>query len=132
VKVSISKARELLLKKGQGEATDIQLNKLSLLSPHESLVIFHAIKPCWGINITYHDKVSGKLIYQRIRELGMPLFYLQEESLQTLQVQIKKHELTAVTEEKELKVVKYRCDKLLEETPYLPSIHAFRQKIKTI
>jgi|GEM_PF-916626 len=125
VKISSSEAKELLLKKGQEEAIDIQLNKLSLLSPKEYLVVFHPIKPCWGVNITKFAEGTQPVTFKRFREIGMPLFYLHGEDLEAPEVQIKYGSPpTAV----ETGVEKHRSDKVLEDKPFLHSIHAYRYK----
>jgi len=118
VKITIPEAKELLLKKGQGEAIDIQLNKLSLLSPEEHLIVFHPIKPCWGVNITSFAKHTNSLTFKRLREIGMPLFYLHSQDLTAPIVQLSNI----------LPLKKSRIDKLWENKPFLASIHAYRKK----
>ena len=70
--------------------------------------------------------MAGKLVYQRIREIGMPLFYLKEEELETPEVQIKASLQSTRTEDEP---EKYRSDKILEDQPFLSSTHAFRYKL---
>jgi len=127
-KLDIPTAKEMLIKAGQGEALEVQMSKLNLLNPDDSLVVYHPIKPCWGANITSFNSDCRRSTYTRLRKVGMPLFYLQHSDHSIPEVEIKVSDQTS--SEQKNGVPKYRRDKLIENQPFLTLIHAYRQIIK--
>ncbi len=120
-RISISQAKEMLLRTGQGEHIEIQLAKLSLLKPRDRLVIYRPLGEYWGINIaTFKDKHNHSTNY-RIRKESLPLFYLHNEKLSDPDVCFSKKSDRYNT--------KIRVDKKIEERPFLKSIKAYRYNL---
>ncbi len=119
-RISISQAKERLLRVGQGEHIDIQLAKLSLLKPRDKLVVYRPIGEFWGINIaTFKDKHNHSTNY-RIRKKSLPLFYLHNEKFPKPEVCFSKKAVRNNPGK--------RADKVIEDKPFLKSIKAYRYK----
>lgn len=115
--VTTNKAKELLLNLGNGEHIDVQLTKLGILSESDKLVIYRPLKDSWGINVSSFKDAEGLSKAERIREESLPLFYLHDKKLPLPMVCFSK---------KINRSVGHRSDKILEEVPFLKSIHAYR------
>lgn len=119
-RVSITQAKEMLLRAGQGEHIEIQLAKLSLLKPKDKLVIYRPIGKYWGINIaTFRDKHNHSTNY-RIRKESLPLFYLHNDKLPMPEV--------CFSKKADRNNTGIRIDKKIEDVPFLKSIKAYRYK----
>lgn len=119
--VSTNRAKELLLNLGGGEHIDVQLSKLSILNESDKLVIYRPLKDYWGINISSFKDADGLSKVERIREESLPLFYLHDKKLPLPMVCFSK---------KINRSADHRSDKILEEVPFLKSIHAYRYRKK--
>lgn len=121
VVITQAKARELLLKTGQGEHIEIQLAKLNALGAHEKLAIQRSLKANWIVNIT-GQKIEGRSAFENLRT-SLPVFYLHDPQLPLPDVCFSSPNVRSTTQP--------RADKLLENEAFLPSIHAFRYKAKS-
>lgn len=114
--ISVQEAREALLNLGQGEHIDIQLKKLSLLSPDIKLVKQRKIKPCSAVNITAIDEI-GRKQNQKITT-GIPIFYLFDNS--------KENPFVCFSAKATRGNSSTRSDKKIEADPFLKSINVYR------
>lgn len=117
--INLKEAERLLLRAGQGEHIDVQLAKLATLDEQTRLVIHRNIKPCWVVNIATFKQ--GKQSQFEDIKTSLPLFYLHDSELELP---------TVVFSEPNTRIAAVRSDKVLEENPFLPSIHAFRYKVQ--
>ncbi len=116
-KISINKAQELLLKRGNDAGIEIQLAKLNALSPQEPLAIVQELAPHLRANLVFveNNNISRKMIKGPI-----PLFFPCDENTML-------PEFTPPSEkcEKDKNRLK-RSDEKLDMTAYLPAIRAHR------
>jgi hypothetical protein len=114
-RISITAARKMLLKAGQGKHIDIQLSKLGLLKPHQKLVIFRQTRDYWGVNIATFKNQYGHSKNYRLRDESLPLFYLHDKKLSE----------PIVCYSNKIKS-NIRSDKKVEKNVFLKSIKAYR------
>ncbi|MBS0287797.1 MAG: DNA replication terminus site-binding family protein [Proteobacteria bacterium] len=119
--ITISKAQEMLLKKGTDIGIEIQLSKLSALSPNEMLAIVQELAPHLRANLVFkqNDQVVRKMIKGPI-----PIFFPSEpNSAPPL--------FSAPSEkcEKDKNRLK-RSDERLDTVAFLPAIRAHRYLVK--
>lgn len=114
--ISPEQAREALFKVGQGKHINIQLNKLSQLSPDTKLVRRRSIKPCSAVNVSSIDE-AGEKRYQKITT-SLPIFYLldKKQALPDICFSVKASRGEGSV----------RSDKKVENEPFLKSISVYR------
>lgn len=114
-KITIYKAKEMLLNIGKGKHIDIQLSKLSQLNPRQKLVIFRKTRDYWGINIATFKNINELSNNNFLRDESLPLFYLHDSKLP----------VPIICFSNKTKA-RDRTDKKIEKVPFLKSIYAFR------
>lgn len=112
-------AEKLLHEVGEGKHIEVQLAKISLLSPHDKLIIRRDIHDCWLINVATYKNNEGRSTFSKIWT-SLPLFYVLDEQLPLPQIGFSK------IYDKHKKGP--RADKMLEDKPFLTSISAYRYK----
>lgn len=117
VVISKGKARELLLRVGEGKHIEVQLAKLSQLEKREKLVIFHEINQCWIANVASIKDREGHSTTQKIRS-ALPIFYLHNEKLPPPEV--------CFSSKIKQNTKSHRLDKKIQDMPFLNSINAYR------
>lgn len=120
VVISQGKARELLLRAGEGKHIEVQLAKLSQLRAGEKLVIFHEIKQGWIANVASFKNREGHSTTQKIRT-ALPIIYLHNEKLPSPEV--------CFSSKVNRDAKSHRLDKKIQDTPFLSSINAYRYMI---
>lgn len=113
-KISLAEAKERLVEFGEKEAINVQLSKLSLLRESDKLVVFHAIRPHFIVNISRLDEQQYTL-YEKLTT-SLPLFYLHDDNLPPPRVEY------AIERPRRQNP---RADKLIADEPYLQSICAY-------
>lgn len=116
-RISITAARNMLLKAGKGKHIDMQLSKLGLLKSHQNLVIFRQTRDYWGVNIATFKNQYGHSKNYRLRNESLPLFYLHDKKLPEPIVCFSN-----------IGKVRKRSDKKIEDMSFLKSIKAYRYK----
>lgn len=115
-RISIAKANELLLKKGEDLGIQIQLQKLNSLTANEELAIVQELAPHLRANIVLSDENASRLMIKG----PVPIFYpcLPETPFPAFKVPQQK---TLRDESRSI-----RNDVRLDPTPFLPAIRAHR------
>ncbi|MGE3318767.1 MAG: hypothetical protein AB7I18_05670 [Candidatus Berkiella sp.] len=115
-RISIAKASELLLKKGEDLGIQIQLQKLNSLSPNEQLAIVQELAPHLRANIVLSDENATRLMIKG----PVPIFFpcSLETPYPAFKVPLKK---TLRDEKRSI-----RNDVRLDPMPFLPAIRAHR------
>lgn len=116
--ISKPEALERLKKAGQGLHIDVQKDQLNNLLDTE-LVIHRDVQPIWAINVATFKNELG--LSQSIKiTTSLPLIYRHVENqpipIVTFSKPYTRHQLEP------------RCDKQIENDPFLPSISAYRYK----
>ncbi len=114
-KISLTEARNMLLKVRKGKHIDIQLSKLGLLKSRQKLVIFRKTRDYWGINLATFKNMRRNSINFRLRDESLPLFYLHNSKLSEPVVCFSNRSRTH-----------NRTDKKIDNVPFLKSIKAYR------
>ena len=120
VVISYDEAMRRLLALGEGEAIKIQRSQLELLPKTEKLVIHRDIQPYWIVNIAQPRNKWGKTPYENIRT-SLPLFYIYDPELSAPDINFSSNSF-----DENIQRGAVRSDKLIQETPFLPSISAYR------
>lgn len=118
--ISHAKAREKLINAGRGEHIEIQLSKLSLLHSQEKLAIYRELGYFWGVNIATFKNENNKSNNYRIRQVSLPVFYIHDNTKPEPEVYF--------SEKSNRTSSRSRVDKVIEDTPFLKSIRAYRYK----
>lgn len=118
-KISLSDAQNLLQKRGNDEGIQIQLQKLGMLQPNESLAVVQELAPHLRANVVFKTQGGTK----RIMIKGpMPIFFPADEMTPY-------PKFTPPTEKRERDSERaVRSDVKLDPIPYLPAIRAHRYR----
>lgn len=114
IKISKNKAREKLLKVGKGDNIDIQLDWLA--KTDSKLVIHRETSEIWAANISSFKNENNRVITKKITT-SLPIIYLMNDKLPLPDVRFS-----------EQRTRNSRIDKIIEENPFLKSIHAYKYK----
>lgn len=113
--ISLAEAELLLTRVGRGKHISYQLDQLKTLAPHSSLVIARQVPAHWIANVATVKNEQGISLTTKIKS-SLPVFYLHNVHLTPpAVVWARKHTKQAL-----------RMDKKIEETPFLPSISAYK------
>lgn len=117
--ITRKQAEGMLLKVGQGENIEVQLNLLNMLDSKEKLVVCRDIAQCWTVNVATFKGQDGRSKTELYRT-SIPLFYVHNHAFEPTKVGFSK------------KSNRYkqapRTDKQIEDSPFLSSISAYRYK----
>lgn len=118
--ISISKAQELLLKKGLDTGIEIQLSKLSTLSANEPLAIVQELAPHLRANLVFKH---NELCIRKMIKGPIPIFFPSENNSYP--------QFTPPSEKCEKnKNRSKRSDERLDAIAFLPAIRAHRYLVK--
>ncbi len=121
-KISISKAQELLIKKGNDAGIEIQLAKLGMLAPNESLAIVQELAPHLRANLVYNQNAQ---VTRAMIKGPIPIFFPSDENTPYPQ-------FTPPSEKCDKdKNRSKRSDEKLDPDVYLPAIRAHRYLVNT-
>jgi hypothetical protein len=117
--ITLQQARQRLSEVGYGLHIDIQQTKLNLLSIPAKLAIHRELGPFWAVNVATFKDENGRSTTKKTMS-SIPIVYIHNNSLPAPQVTFSKKR----TQHK----LEPRCDKQIEDQPFLPSIQAYRYK----
>ncbi len=120
-KITVAKAQELLLKKGEGLNIEMQLKKLGALSPHEPLAIVQELAPHLRANIVFK---KDDIISRTMIKGPVPIFF-------PCQTQTPFPQFNPPTKKSGRNQNRsIRSDVQLDPNSYLPAIRAHRYRVQ--